>query len=316
METSRISLDRIKLASQVIDPVFLNSPQYAVDLLNQKLGVELILKVESINPIRSFKGRGAEFLLSQVYDDRPLLCASAGNFGQAMAYACRKRNRKITVFAATTANPFKVERMRSLGARMVLFGEDFDAAKNQARDVARQEGYRMVEDGLDVETVEGAGTIGLELVSLDNLDVLLVALGNGALFNGIATVFKALRPTVKRIAVQASGAPAMAESWRTGTLVTHPAIHTIADGIGVRVPIPEALADMQPLADDVITVEEGSILEAMNLIYASAGIVSEPSGAVGVAALLEHRERFAGLKVVTVICGGNLTDTQRRQWLH
>lgn len=233
-----------------------------------------------------------------------------------MAYACRKRKREITVFAATAANPFKVERMRSLGAKVVLSGEDFDAAKKEAREVARQNGYRMIEDGLDVETVEGAGTIGLELAFLENVDVLLVALGNGALFNGVATVFKALRPSVKRIAIQASGAPAMADSWRTGTLVTHPTIHTIADGIGVRIPIPEALADMQPLADDVITVEEGSILEAMNLIHAHAGIVSEPSGAVGVAALLENRDRFAGLKVATVICGGNLTDTQRRQWLH
>jgi threonine dehydratase len=268
-----------------------------------------------MNPIRSFKGRGADFLLSQRADHQPLICASAGNFGQAMAYACRKRGVPLTVYAATTANAYKIERMRSMGASVILVGNDFDSAKEEARHIARSKGYSMIEDALSIETVEGAGTIGLELVSVPNIDMVLIPLGNGALFNGTATVFKALSPNTKRIAVQASGAPAMTESWRSGTLVTHSEINTIADGIGVRLPIPEALADMEPLVDDIITVEDRSIIEAMNLIHNHVGVIAEPSGAAGVAAILEQRVRFAGLRIASVICGGNLTESQRKEWL-
>ncbi len=232
-----------------------------------------------------------------------------------MAYACRKRDVRLLVYAATTANAYKIERMRALGAEVILYGEDFDSSKEQARRVARDQGYTMVEDALNIETVEGAGTIGLELVEAGELEVLLIALGNGALFNGIATVFKSLHPKTKCIAVQAAGAPAMAESWKSGKLVSYQSIHTIADGIGVRLPIQEALNDMQFLADDVITVPEHAIIEAMNLVHEHAGIVVEPSGAVGVAAIIEDRERFAGMRVATVICGGNLTETQRKAWL-
>lgn len=315
MEPSRISLERISLAGKFIDPVFLDTPQYESESLNAVLGTRLVLKVETTNPIRSFKGRGAEFLVSQRTDRTPLLCASAGNFGQAMAYACRKRGIQLIVYAATTANAYKVERMRSLGAEVVLHGHDFDAAKEEARRVARTQGYPMIEDGLAVETIEGAGTIGLELLEAGHLDVMLIALGNGALFNGVASVFKHKRPGTKRIAVQAAGAPAMADSWKTGRLVSYPTLNTIADGIGVRIPIPEALADMNPLVDDVITVREDSIIEGMRLIHSHAGIVAEPSGAVGIAAILETPDRFRGHRTGTVICGGNLTNEQCKLWL-
>lgn len=232
-----------------------------------------------------------------------------------MAYACRKRGTRLIVYAATTANAYKVERMRALGAEVILFGEDFDASKEHAKQVAREQGYIMIEDALTVETVEGAGTIGLELTNAGEFNVLLIALGNGALFNGVSTVYKSLRPKTKRIAVQAEGAPAMAESWKSGMLVSYPHIHTIADGIGVRLPIQEAVNDMRSLADDVITVREHSIIEAMNLLHEHAGIVVEPSGAVGIAAILEDRPRFEGMRVATIICGGNLTESQRKAWL-
>ncbi len=283
--------------------------------MSSAIGANLLLKVETLNPIRSFKGRGADFLLSQRSSKDPHICASAGNFGQAMAYACGSRGGSLIVYAATTANPFKVERMRALGAEVILYGDDFDSSKEEAKRVARERGYAFTEDALTIETVEGAGTIGLELAAAGPIDVLLIALGNGALFNGIATVFKALSPATKRIAVQAAGAPAMAESWRAKRLVTYPVIHTIADGIGVRLPIPEALQDMDSLADDVVTVQEDSIIKAMRLIHIHAGIVAEPSGAVGIAAILEDKSRFSKGRVATVICGGNLTEEQYKVWL-
>lgn len=283
--------------------------------LSSALGVALTLKVETINPIRSFKGRGADFLISQIGADDQLICASAGNFGQAMAYACRKRKRHLVVYAATTANPYKVERMRSLGAEVILVGEDFDASKEAAKAKAKESGMRMIEDAQSVETVEGAGTIGLELLNAGDFDAILVALGNGALFNGIATVYKAYRSGTKRIAVQAAGAPAMADSWKEQRVVTYQTIQTIADGIGVRIPIPQALEDMKSLADEVITVSENAILKAMKLLHVHAGIICEPSGAVGIAALLENPGRFSGMRVATIICGGNLTESQIKEWL-
>jgi len=313
----RLSLKRIEQAAKSIDPVFLNSPQFECEPLNKVLGTRLVLKVETLNPIRSFKGRRADFLVSQVKGEDRLVCASAGNFGQAMAYACRKHGFNLTVYSSTYANPFKVERMRSLGAKVILRGDDFDAAKHEARHAALEQNYRFIEDSRDIETAEGAGTIGLEWLSFpEPLDALLIPLGNGAMINGIARVIKARSPKTQIIAIQAAGAPAMIESWRAGRVIIHDRIRTIADGIGVRVPVPEALEDMRNLVDNAILVGEDTILKAMRLIHRYVGIVAEPSGAVGIAAILEQPKRFDERCVGTIICGGNLTLEQMQAWLH
>ncbi len=313
---SRLSIERIEEAAQVIDPVFLRSPQFVCEPLGDELGVRLALKIETLNPIRSFKGRGADFCVSQLPVEARLVCASAGNFGQAMAYACRKRGLGLTVYASTNASLLKIERMRSLGASVVLHGEDFDAAKLEAKRFASQTGARMIEDSLEPATGEGAGTMGLELLAFpERFDALLVPLGNGAMLAGVARVLKAYSPSTRVIAVQAAGAPAMTESWRTGRVVVHEKMQTIADGIGVRVPIPEALEDIIGLVDDAVLVRESSILEGMRLLRRHAGVVSEPSGAVGVAAILEQPETFRGQLVGTIVCGGNLTEEQMREWL-
>ena len=324
ISNSRVSLDRIRIAREIIDPVFRNTPQYRCEPLSSIVGVDLTLKVETCNPIRSFKGRGADFLVGSS-KEKHLICASAGNFGQAMAYACRKKHVLLTVFASTNANSYKIERMRSLGAEVILAGEDFDAAKVEARKEAVRTGLPMVEDALAIETLEGAGTIGLEMLEdgvpesvrqhMVTLDALLIPLGNGALFNGVARVFKELSPQTKMIAVQAAGAPSMLDSWRENRVIVYEKIDTIADGIGVRIPIPQALQDMRGLADEGITVREESILVGMKLLHVHAGLVSEPSAVVGIAAILENKSRFAGMKVATIICGGNLTEAQIKAWL-
>lgn len=312
----RLSLGRVERAAGVIDPVFLDSPQFECEPLGEELGVRIAIKVETLNPIRSFKGRGTEFLVSEAEEGVPLVCASAGNFGQAMAYSCRKRGLDLTVYASTNANPLKVGRMKALGARVVLHGADFDEAKMEARRVARGRGARFVEDSLDVETLEGAGTMGLEWLRFpEPLDALLVPLGNGAMFNGMAGVMKDRSPGTNMVVVQASGAPAMVESWRTGRLVAHDRVETVADGIGVRVPVPQALEDMDGLVDDAVLVGEDSIIEAMRLLHRHAGVVAEPSGAVGVAAVMERPDLFRGQLVGTIICGGNLTADRMREWL-
>ena len=303
-------------AAQVIDPVFLRTPQFVCEPLGEALGVRLALKVETLNPIRSFKGRGTEFFVSQHAGGAPLICASAGNFGQAMAYSCRKRSIPLTVYASVRASPLKLERMRALGADVRLHGEDFDAAKLEAKRVAAHSGARLVEDSLEPATGEGAGTIGLEWLDFpETLDALLVPLGNGALLAGVALVMRARSPRTRIIAVQAAGAPAMIESWRSGRMIVHERVETIADGIGVRIPVPEALGDIRGLIDEAVLVSDDEIIAAMRLLHRHAGIVAEPSGAAGVAALRQSSERFRGQLVGAIVCGGNLTPDQMQAWL-
>jgi threonine dehydratase len=300
----------------VIDPVFLRTPQYHADSLSRLFGAKIVVKVETANPIRSFKGRGAEYLASKIAGNTKLITASAGNFGQAMAYACGRREIDLTVYASVKANPLKLERMRALGATVVLQGDDFDAAKIEAKRVAAEMGVRLVEDGLDIETGEGAGTIGLELADWKGeFDAVLLPLGNGALACGVGRYLKHVRPQIRVVAIQSAGAPAMLESWRQKRMVTFDTISTIADGIGVRLPIPECVRDMEGIVDDGIFVQDASLLEAMRLAHEHLGLVLEPSGAAGLAALLEHRERFADQTVAVVLCGGNVTAEQMKLWL-
>ncbi len=312
-----ISIERIREASEAIDPVFRDSPQYVCEPLTDQLGVTTILKVECVNPIRSFKGRGTDYLLHRLeHQAGGLVCASAGNFGQGMAYAARKRGDRLTVFAAVSANPLKIKRMRALGADVVLEGADFDAAKAAAKARAQRTGALYVEDGLLPEIAEGAGTIAVELGRLhEPLDAIFVPLGNGSLVNGIGTWVKHFSPSTKVIAVCAAGAPAMELSWGAGEPVTTETATTIADGISVRVPVPEALTAMRSTVDEVMLVSDAEILAAMRMLFSDAGLVVEPAGAAGIAAIAKRRDEFAGHRVATPICGGNMTQEQVRQWL-
>lgn len=312
----RISLDRIQSASSLISPEFLNSPQFQCEPLSAELGARVVVKVETMNPIRSFKGRGADLYMSKTPRQSEVVCASAGNFGQAMAFVARQRGVHVTVYAARNANPLKLERMKALGANVIIFGDDFDAARSEAKRMAGERGVKLVVDSLDIETIEGAGTIGLELLRLPvPLDVLLVALGNGAMFNGIAHVMKARSPSTRVIAVGAEGASAMVDSWRAGRVIEHAHVRTIADGIATRTPIPEALQDMHGLVDDAVLVTDEEILRGMRLLHRHTGLVSEPSAAVGVAAMLHSPESYKDALVGIIICGGNLTEEQMRSWL-
>ncbi len=314
-KTHRLSLERIAQAATVIDPVFLNSPQYLAESLSEQLDCRLVVKVETLNPIRSFKGRGAEYMAASLPGRPHLVCATAGNFGQGMAYAARKRGLAVTVFAAANANPLKVERMRALGADVRL-GGDIDAAFLAAKAFATENRARLVEDGRDTAIGEGAGTIGLELLRWpDPFDAILVPLGDGSLLAGIARWVKAHNPATRMIGVCASGAPAMERSWRSGRVQELNRADTIADGLAVSIPYTEALADITALIDDIVLVEDSTLLEAMRRAHQELGIVLEPSGAAGLAALLSHRERFRGQLVSAVLTGGNLTAEQIRQWL-
>lgn len=314
----RITLEGIRAAGRQVDPVFLHSPQFVCEPLSEALGCHLTLKIETINPIRSFKGRGADHFIRQARardDTRPMVCASAGNWGQAMAYVARKRGERMDVFVAETVNPLKAQRMRQLGATLHTCGHDFDAAKALARVYCAEHGAWMVEDGLEPEISEGAGSIAMELLAaMPAPDAVLVPLGNGALLNGIARWIKAATPGTRVVGVVARGAPSMALSWEAGRPIEKEAL-TIADGVAVRVPIAEAVADMLPLVDEIVQVDDATIVESMRLVHRHAGVVAEPAGALGIAALLAGKDAFAGKRVATVLCGGNLAEEDVRKYL-
>lgn len=314
----RLSLESIAAASASIDPVFLHTPQFESAGLSGALGCSLTLKVETANPIRSFKGRGAGYFLDEIVkrgDPRPLVCASTGNFGQAMAYACRAHGRDLVVFADTGANELKMERIEELGAEVRLEGTDFDAAKDAARRYCDETGTWMIEDGREPEISEGAGTIGVELTRHQIYDAVVVPVGNGALISGVARWVKAVSPTTRVIGVSASGADAMAESWRGTGIVERPGVETIAEGIAVRAPVPEAIEDMRPIVDEMVLVDDARMIAAMRTIHVLAGQLVEPSGATGVAAVSADPDKFSGLRVATVLTGNNLTERQINRWL-
>jgi threonine dehydratase len=314
----RLDLERIRAAVPLIAPVFRGTPQYECEPLGALLGCRISLKVESLNPVRCFKGRGTETVLARLVSrdgPRPVVCASAGNLGQALAYSGRRRGIPCTVVASATGNPLKLRRMRELGATVHLVDGDIEIARRTARDLADRNGLYLVEDSEDLDTCEGAGTIGLELLDTDEpFDAVLLALGGGALATGVGHVVSSLAPSTAVVGVQPQGAPAMTLSWRAGHVVHTETIETIADGVAGRHPIPQVLDDLLAVAADVVLVAEDSIKAGMRLLYEHAGLVVEPSAALGVAAILENPARYEGKHVATVVCGGNITpgDFRRR----
>jgi threonine dehydratase len=315
-EPHRLSVENIERAAGVIDPVFLNSPQFRAEPLEPQLDCRLVVKVETLNPIRSFKGRGAEYLMATLSGRPRLVCATAGNFGQGMAFAARKRGLPLTIFASVTANPLKVERMRALGAEVRLVGDNFKAAHSAAMAYAAETGALLIEDGRIPAISEGAGTIGLELLRWQEpFDAILVPLGDGALLGGVARWVKAHRPATQMIGICPSGAPAMERSWRARQAQELEQTETIADGIAVQSPYPEAVDDILSLADGVLLVDDHALVSAMQQAHRELGIVLEPSGAAGLAALNTYRKRFKGKLIATILTGGNVTPEQMRQWL-
>jgi threonine dehydratase len=317
---TRLDLARIKAAKEQISPEFRDTPQFFCPPLSDLLRCELILKLETANPIRSFKGRGTEVVTSRIarnFGLQAAVCASAGNLGQALAYSGRRRGIEITVVAASGANAAKIDRIRRLGAAVELVEGDIEDARARAREIADTGDAFLVEDSENLDTCEGAGTIGLELLDkIDRIDAVLLALGGGALATGVGHVFKSMSPMTEVVCIQPKGAPAMALSWRTRSIVTTASADTIADGVAGRFPILAVLNDLLAVADDAPLVEEASIVEGMRMLYRHAGLIVEPSAALGIAAILENPSRFRDKRVVSVICGSNVLPEASIEWLH
>jgi len=202
-------------------------------------------------------------------------------------------------------------------AEVVLEGADFDGAKDAARRRADDTGAMFIEDGAVAPIAEGAGTIALELCRMETrIDAVLVPLGDGALVTGVGLWMKRESPSTRVIGVVPEGAPAMEMSWRARRPVSTPTMDTIADGIAVRVPVPDSLEIMRTTVDDVMLVTDAEIVDAMRMLHRDAGLVVEPAGAAGIAAVAKRRDELAGKRVAVPLTGGNVTEEQLRKYLY
>lgn len=310
----RVTAAGIARAAQGISPRFLHTPVVQHDDMDAWLGARVSCKVESLGPLRSFKGRGGDWFMRQRTGTGPVCAASAGNFGQALAVASSLAGVDCTMFASRHASPLKLARMKALGATVIQDGEDFDAAKAAASAYALTHGIEFVEDGQALAITEGAGSIAVELANAVTLDTLLVPLGNGALLAGVATWMKAVAPATRVVGVVAEGAPAMMRALTGIQVDTHRAVQTIADGIAVRVPVQQAVDDLRGLADDYVAVTDDAIRSAMRGMISHVGLIVEPAGVVGIAALLSAAHGTYGERVGTILCGGNVTTEQLSEW--
>ena len=290
--------EAIRAARDRIDPVFIGSPQYVHEGLSARLGVPVIVKVETVNPIRSFKGRGTWVVVAAmagegtIGPDRATVCASAGNFGQGVAYAARAHGVPAVVFCSTHANRAKVERMRALGANVIESGEDFDEARGGSEAYALEYGAELLVDGEDVRISTGAATMAVEVTDAAEAGVLpmpaiaAVPVGNGALINGVGSWLRHAAPDCRVLGVQAQEAAAMTLSWRAGRPIDTDAAATYADGIASRVAIPRAVELMHGRVDDMVTVSEGELHAAQDELTRELGITVEGAAAASWAALV------------------------------
>jgi threonine dehydratase len=299
-----LSIEAIERAARTVAPVFRNTPQYVDEPLCAALGRRVLIKVETLNPLRSFKGRGTDFMIGQLTGVRHVVCASTGNFGQGVAYAARANGMTAEVFIPAGISQSKVDRIRSLGAEVIEAGTEREAKLAAIEHAGRQEGALFVEDGRDPRFAEGAGTIGVELLAAHRPDTIVVPVGDGALITGIARWVKEFAPDTRIVGVCASGAPCMLHSWRAGRPLPSEHVDTIAEGIRVSVPIAESVARMGQLVDDVVLVDDADLLDAMRLAATTAGLLLEPAGAAGLAAIARHD--LPGELIATVLTGGNL----------
>ncbi len=306
-----LTLAGIEEAVKAIDPVFSNTPQLVDEQLCHALGRYVMVKVETVNPVRSFKGRGADFLMGRLDARQRVVCASTGNFGQAMAYAGARRGITVEVFVPADVNPVKLARIKAFGARVTVAGRDSTACQDVARGhAAITPRCILIEDGRHPAIAEGAGTIGVELLRAPPVDTIVLPVGDGALIAGVARWIKEHSPKTRIVGVCARAAPCMALSWRAGKPVSTDRSDTIAEGIEVRVPAAESVVRLRALVDDMVLVDDSDLIGGMRLAAQTLGLLLEPAGAAGLAAI--RACDVPGERVATVLTGSNLRPEHLR----
>lgn len=277
-------------------------------LLSRMAGCELYLKFENLQLTGSFKERGALNKLMQLTDAERaagVLAVSAGNHAQGVACHAQRLSIPATIVMPQFAAPLKIARTRAFGAHVVLHGDTFDDARAYGLQWALERGLTLVHPFDDAAIIAGQGTIGLEMLAQQpELDMLLVAVGGGGLIGGIATAVHAVAPHVEVVGVQTERFPGVWNAFHGGQRPIGPA--TVADGIGVKSPGAQTLPLIHQHVRDVLLVSEDEVELAILMLLELEKTVVEGAGAVGLAAVLKHRDRFAGRRVGLVLCGGNI----------
>ena len=315
------SYEDVLAAGPVVHRFLSPTPLYEYPALCRLLGCRYLLKHENHLPVGAFKVRGGVNLVDSLADeerDSGIISVSTGNHGQSLAWACNRMGVRCTVVVPADSNPDKIRAIRDLGAEVVEHGRDFDQAKQYCERLAggqqqggpasgRRPGPRYIHSANEPKLIAGVGTYAIEIFeALPDPDVIIVPIGLGSGICGTGLVAKRLRPSTQVIGVQAQGAPAVSESWRTGSIVTRAELHTRAEGLATRAPAEMTLALMRQLVDDVLLVSEAEIEQAIRWLLEATHNLAEGAGAAATAAAWQIRSQLQGRTVVGVLSGGNL----------
>jgi len=311
-KTNRVTPADIESAAGALRVYLSPTPLQHSRAFTEKARCHVYLKIESIQPIRAFKVRGALnklIHLPELQRAAGVITASAGNHGLGVAYAAAAFNLPATVYVPESANPFKVEAIQRLGARVVSAGRNYSGAYTEALSAMRDGGATFVHAYEDPDVVAGQGTIAYELLAdLADCDTVLVPIGGGGLIGGIALYLKSKKPGIKVIGVEPTGADGMHRSLQAGSIVMLDRVSTIADGLAASGPGKLTFELAQRYVDEVILVEEVEMLRAIRLLFEWEHLLAEPAGAAALAALLYHYRPGPNENVVVILSGANVSD--------
>jgi threonine dehydratase len=305
-----ITIHDIERARARIKESIYTSPCAHSETFSHLTGNKVFFKLDNLQMTGSFKERGALNKILSLTDEekqRGVIAASAGNHAQGVAYHATRSQLKATIVMPVAAPLFKVTRTREFGAEVVLHGSSYDEAYEEAKRLCAQGGLTFIHAFDDDAVMAGQGTVGLELLEQNPyLDAVLVPVGGGGLISGIAVAMKETNPRVQIIGVQTARLPSMKRALEEQAPVTLPAASTIADGIAVRRAGVRTLPVVAKYVDDLVTVDEEEIANAILLLLEREKTVAEGAGAVGLAALVQHKTKLHGKKVAVFVGGGNI----------
>jgi threonine dehydratase len=306
-----LSLQEVEDASRIVYTAMPPTAQYAWPLLAKRTGCEVWVKHENHTPTGAFKVRGGLVYMDRLKRSlgerlRGVISATRGNHGQSIAVGAAKVGVAATIVVPQSNSVEKNAAMRAFGAELVEAGHDFDAARDVASRLAEERGLTMV-PSFHRDLVRGVATYALELFrAAPPLDTVYVPIGLGSGICGVIAMRDALSPSTKVVGVVSTEAPAYALSFAAGKVVPTNSADTMADGMAVRGPDPEALAVILKGADRIMTVSDPEIATAMRAYYEDTHQLTEGAGAAPLAALMQERERMAGKRVALVLSGGNI----------
>ena len=308
MDEKMLTLPRFEEASEIVKKVTLETKLVYSDFLSERYDNKIYLKPENMQFTGAYKVRGAYYAMSTLSDEqrsKGVITASAGNHAQGVAYAAKCYGVKATIVMPTTTPLMKVNRTKSYGAEVVLWGDVYDEACAKAYELADEKGYTFIHPFNDLTVATGQGTIAMEIFKEQPLvDYILVPIGGGGLATGVSTLAKLLNPHIKVIGVEPAGAACMKASLEKGEVVTLPHVNTIADGTAVQTPGSKIFPYIQENLDGVITIEDDELIVAFLDMVENHKMIVENSGLLTVAAL-RHLD-FRNKKVVSILSGGNM----------